>query len=477
MKFRPLLLEEHEISEIVGAAIHSVVAVPVRNKLRNARIGIRATALALSGEVDAHGFHVTDEVTATSGSDGVLLALKNPLPNITDGMLQLSWSDIAKLIRDDSFCKKYIHGDKPESPAEQPEETREIPEAQTDTPPADLLESPQNAPALFDYGELSDNEADKLREIEQTIKTETASYFTVLGAKFKAAQELLANHSGGTFERWYTSVGFKRQTVYRLIQRYEFMCSPKLGEHRTDVFEELPLSLSCEISQKNAPPELVEKVLSGDITSHKEYQKLLADCRKTEHRNRELDDQVSALKQQVKELESRPAETVVEKQEVIPEGYVSPEEHQRALDEEEKRSKKLSDEIMRLKSTQSAERSGKLADRIVELEQQLAEQQRETTKAYGKASKASYDSETKGRALEEAQQKNAELEKELAELRSAEKTDPAISEKLFKVYKREVTAALTGLVVFASAPENREYKRKAAELLESYMKTLQEDSK
>ncbi len=451
-----------EYDAIVGASIY-YVAKRTAEKLRKENTSVRAAAIILKDEVGEHctGHAEPHGLMVNTTTKGMNTDLRSFFPDISDPDLLVKWSDVAKLIKDDSFYAQYIHPYKPsknplaEAPAEYPTEPSE---------------APQNVPALFDYSELPKNEADELRKIEQVIKTETASYFTILGANFKAAQDLLANHSGGTFERWYTSVGFKRQTVYRLIQRYEFMCSPKLGERRTDVFEELPLSLSCEISRKDAPTELVEKVLSGDITSHKEYQKLKKELE-------EAGKESSELRLKIKELESRPAETVVEKQEVIPEGYISPEEHQRALDEEEKRAKKLSDEIMRLKSTQNAEKSGKLTDRVAELEQQLAEQQRETTKAYGKASKASYDSETKGRALEEAQQKNAELEKELAELRSAEKTDPAISEKLFKIYKREVTAALTGLVVFANAPENREYKRKAAELLESYMKTLQEDSK
>lgn len=71
-------------------------------------------------------------------------------------------------------------------------------------------------------------------------------------------------------------MGFKRQTVYNLIQRYEFSSSPTIGG-REDAFEELPLTLSYEVSKPNAPQELVEKVLDGDITSNAEYQKMKAE--------------------------------------------------------------------------------------------------------------------------------------------------------------------------------------------------------
>lgn len=146
------------------------------------------------------------------------------------------------------------------------------PEASQDKP----VETPapaQNEPPAFDYSILDTDTAASLRNCETVIRTETAGYFTLLGAKFKEAQDLLANHSSGTFEQWYTAMGFKRQTVYNLIKRFEFSSSPTIGE-RTEVFEALPLTLSYEISKPDAPAELVDKVLDGDITSNAEYQRL-----------------------------------------------------------------------------------------------------------------------------------------------------------------------------------------------------------
>lgn len=131
----------------------------------------------------------------------------------------------------------------------------------------------QSEPSAFDYSALDTDTATSLRNCETVIRTETAGYFTLLGAKFKEAQDLLANHSSGTFEQWYTAMGFKRQTVYNLIKRFEFSSSPTIGE-RAEVFEALPLTLSYEISKPDAPAELVDKVLDGDITSNAEYQKL-----------------------------------------------------------------------------------------------------------------------------------------------------------------------------------------------------------
>ena len=205
-------------------------------------------------------------------------------------------------------------------------------------------------PADFDYSELDSDTAKALKGCEAIIKQETSGYFTMLGAKFKEAQELLANHGKGTFERWYSSIGFKRQTVYNLIQRYEFSSSPTIGGHE-EIFEALPVTLSYEISKPTAPPELVDKVLSGDITSNSEYKKELEqiqeEARKAKERAEEAEkkaafwsktsaetskenqqlraDRVSAmnradnaerknseLEQRIKELENRPVDVAVQ---------------------------------------------------------------------------------------------------------------------------------------------------------------------
>lgn len=193
--------------------------------------------------------------------------------------------------------------------------------------------------AAFDYSELDGDTAKNLRECETVIRRETAGYFTLIGAKFKEAQELLANHASGTFEKWYAAMGFKRQTVYNLIRRYEFLNSPTIGG-RTEAFEALPLTLSYEVSKPDAPKELVEKALDGDITTNAEYLKLKAELEeankkadfwieansKANEENQQLrEDRVKAmsradnaerelskLQAEIKELESRPVDVAVQ---------------------------------------------------------------------------------------------------------------------------------------------------------------------
>lgn len=174
----------------------------------------------------------------------------------------------------------------------------------TDKPPENQVATTENAlQSAFDYSELDSNTAKNLRECETVIRQETAGYFTLLGAKFKEAQTLLANHVSGTFEKWYTAMGFKRQTVYNLIQRYDFIGSPTIGG-REDTFEALPLTLSYEVSKPNAPKELVEKVLDGDITTNAKYLKLKAELDRTREECRQIDANSAAKDKEYKaELE------------------------------------------------------------------------------------------------------------------------------------------------------------------------------
>lgn len=229
---------------------------------------------------------------------------------------------------EDEYFENYPDEDPESETAEDPAETTVI-----------VQDENTGVPTAFDYSELDGDTAKNLRECETVIRKETAGYFTLLGAKFKEAQELLADHSSGTFEKWYAAMGFKRQTVYNLIRRYEFLNSPTIGG-RTEAFEALPLTLSYEVSKPDAPKELVEKALDGDITTNAEYLKLKAELEeankkadfwieansKANEENQQLrEDRVKAmsradnaerelskLQAEIKELESRPVDVAVQ---------------------------------------------------------------------------------------------------------------------------------------------------------------------
>ena len=77
------------------------------------------------------------------------------------------------------------------------------------------------------------------------------------------------------FEKWYTAIGFKRQRVYDLINRYNLLRnSEEVSE--IELIEDLPVSLTYEIARPSAEAtpaktQAKSEVLAGDIATLKEY--------------------------------------------------------------------------------------------------------------------------------------------------------------------------------------------------------------
>ena len=232
-------------------------------------------------------------------------------------------------VENEDFEKEYFENYPEEESSEAaPENSEEKLEADTSSKNQIAVNTETALQGAFDYSELDGDTAKNLRNCETVIRQETAGYFTLLGAKFKEARELLANHANGTFEKWYTAMGFKRQTVYNLIQRYDFLGSPTIGG-REDTFEALPLTLSYEVSKPDAPAELVEKVLDGDITTNAEYIKLKTELERTREECKQLDENSAAkdkeYERELKEANKR-AETEKKAREAISQNLSNMEE-------------------------------------------------------------------------------------------------------------------------------------------------------
>lgn len=81
-------------------------------------------------------------------------------------------------------------------------------------------------------------------------------------------------YSEDTFRRWCESMQISKTAAYRLLQVSRLMKSSSPKEEK--VLEQLAPSLLYEVSKPSAPAELVQAVKEGEITTHKEYQALLA---------------------------------------------------------------------------------------------------------------------------------------------------------------------------------------------------------
>ena len=88
------------------------------------------------------------------------------------------------------------------------------------------------------------------------------------------------NRGEDTFRRWCESIGVGKSTAYKLLQVAALFdtSSPR----QQQVLEELSPSLLYAAAKPSAPADLVQAVKSGDITTHKQYQELLAQLKTAE---------------------------------------------------------------------------------------------------------------------------------------------------------------------------------------------------
>lgn len=287
----------------------------------------------------------------------------------------------------------------------------------------ELIPAPaEEPPAVFNYSELDSDRAKKiassfnyalltaemgdfLKRKEQQLKNEYMNFTANCGQIFAEAQEKLAgnNRYNGFFEKWIEYMGFAKKTVYRMIDVYKFY-SCQIDTSKQEIFNELPKMLQYDISAKSAPPELVEQVMNGDITTHKDYialKKQLEDAQKQaenaemqsqtyqqnylqmsknfdeaceentnlderikelENRQKEMWKENTDLQIKLKEAESRPHDTVVDVEEV----------NRRVAEAAAKFQNQTAQQIAEDRKTYS-EKIDRMQSTIDELENELAE--------------------------------------------------------------------------------------------------------
>lgn len=197
-------------------------------------------------------------------------------------------------------------------------------------------EQTDNAPAVFDYTVLSSDDADVAMKYRERHLHRQQSYYLDEAKDLAEIQERLAKYDGGTFVKWIEmETEYSKSAVYQLIDIHNQFS--KFGKPEQEKFLALPKTLQIDISAKSAPPELVEQVMNGDITTHKEYielKKQLEEANKraefhekqhNESFNRVADASKAnfekyqeecrkndKLQKQIRELESRPVDVIVQ---------------------------------------------------------------------------------------------------------------------------------------------------------------------
>lgn len=148
-----------------------------------------------------------------------------------------------------------------------------------------LAAEPAEAPA-FDYSGLDLPTRDTLHWAEKEIGEARRDYIARLAQAVAIAHDALCatvvqnldngkfTKSEESFQRWCKSVGIKRSTAYNLLQVQALLSGATPEEQAT--LEAASPSLLYAAAKPSAPAELVQAVKDGDITSHKQYQDLLA---------------------------------------------------------------------------------------------------------------------------------------------------------------------------------------------------------
>lgn len=149
------------------------------------------------------------------------------------------------------------------------------------------------APAAFDYTGLDRPTADALHWAEREICDARRDYVARLAQAVYIAHDALCGgvvaicdnskhgHRGeDTFRTWCASVGLGKDTAYRLLQVAALLNGSTPEEQA--VLEAASPSLLYAAAKPSAPAQLVQGVKDGDITTHKQYQDLLARLRDKE---------------------------------------------------------------------------------------------------------------------------------------------------------------------------------------------------
>lgn len=188
--------------------------------------------------------------------------------------------------------------------------------------PADAsgaMSSPSGAAAacsvpVFDYSGLDEHTTDTLHWAENRIRASRRKYVIDVAETVAIVHDTLCgtvvqNLDNGqfvpkeeAFRRWCESIGISKSTAYNLLQVNVLMAGATQEERNT--LASASPSLLYAAAKPSAPANLVQAVKDGDITTHKQYQDLLAQLKTAESaRDAALAD-VNGLHEQNRQLQA-----------------------------------------------------------------------------------------------------------------------------------------------------------------------------
>jgi len=154
----------------------------------------------------------------------------------------------------------------------------------------------------FDYSTVDEDTAAFLREKARKIVSIRTKAMIDMAIELEEVHKKLASHYQGTFGAWCESIGITDRTARNYLTGLEWVRKnfPNIDDARN-----IQTSLLFEASKPSAPKELQEAVLSGDITTHKQYKELEEKLRKAEERAERAVNQKFVAENKAIEAEQR----------------------------------------------------------------------------------------------------------------------------------------------------------------------------
>ena len=140
---------------------------------------------------------------------------------------------------------------------------------------ADALQGALPTAPSFDFGADDETNALMLQDAQTFI---TGNMARIMAAKH--AHDLCANHYKGTWGKWCAAVGISRDTGDRMVS-VAAQCGNIQLEGKS-ILDVQPMKLLYAAAKPSTPEEVKQAVFSGDITTYKEYQELMAQLKAKE---------------------------------------------------------------------------------------------------------------------------------------------------------------------------------------------------
>lgn len=160
------------------------------------------------------------------------------------------------------------------APIDPVEETAVVP-AQAASPAATAEDKP--AAPSFDFGADDQTNALLLQDAQTFI---TGNMARIMASKH--AHDLTANHYKGSWGKWCAAVGISRDTGDNMVRVAEQFGNIQL--EGKSIFDVQPMKLLYAAAKPSTPEEVKQAVFTGDITTYKEYQEVMAQLKAEKER-------------------------------------------------------------------------------------------------------------------------------------------------------------------------------------------------